>query len=93
MRNFIEAVIQIGALASKRHNDNKIAVGIKVDDILEPIYFYKYDGSYHITTQVRQRDKVEPTKEEMIRKLIDDNDNGLIDDIEFKKQMKELVKL
>jgi hypothetical protein len=41
----------------------------------------------------KRGDKVEPTKEEMIRKLIDDNDNGLIDDIEFKKQMKELVKL
>lgn len=62
MRNFIEAVIQIGALVSKRRNDNKIAVGIMVDDILEPIYFYKYDGSYHITTQVIQRDNVEPTK-------------------------------
>jgi hypothetical protein len=41
----------------------------------------------------KRGDKAEPTKEEMIRKLIDDNDNGLIDDVEFKKQMKELVKL
>jgi integrase len=41
----------------------------------------------------KRGDKAEPTKEEMIRKLIDDNDNGLIDDVEFKKQMKELIKL
>lgn len=52
LRNFIDAMIQIGALAAGCVNDNKIGIRLEVLEMDYLVYLYKIDTKYVITADM-----------------------------------------
>jgi hypothetical protein len=62
LKNIVNLMVQLGAVAAGRSNDNKIAVEVKVDGLNYPVYFCKKDNRFCITKEINPMDRQEPIK-------------------------------
>lgn len=54
LKNFINVSIDLGASAAGYgSSDNKTGIEVRVTGLDYPVYFYKYDGKYVITRNIR----------------------------------------